>query len=78
MAAVVDYYSLKSILTPHSTLLTPRNYNRFKAFLLPLLVPVTVFCLADGVGDVDIVEGEVGEGRLKGGLVEQLLLHIAF
>ena len=52
--------------------------NRIKAFLFPLLVPVSVFRLADGVGDIDVVEGEIGEGALQGGLVEQLLLHIAF
>ena len=52
--------------------------NRVKALLFPLFVPVTVFRLADGVGDGDIVEGEFCEGCLQGILVEQLLLHIAF
>ena len=41
------------------------NDNRFEAFLLPLLIPVAILGLADGVTDGDALEGEVGNRCLK-------------
>ena len=37
-----------------------------KSVLLPLLVPVLVWCLSDGVGDVGIGNRECGKERVNG------------
>ena len=42
------------------------NDYRFKALLFPLFVPVLVFCLLDGVGECDILEGESFKNLLEG------------
>ena len=83
MAPVVnDEYALihhpSSIIHhPSSIIPLPSYHYRLKALLLPLLVPVAVLGLFDGVTDGDATDGKRGDGLAECLLVQQLLLGIA-